>query len=68
MEKMSLHPILSEADIQTLVANYLADPIFDNRRVLVLIPDHTRTAPLPVTADTAGGDVRCDGSNRNKDA
>jgi nickel-dependent lactate racemase len=48
MEKTSLHPILSEADIQTLVAHYLADPIFDNRRVIVLIPDHTRTAPLPV--------------------
>ncbi len=48
MEKTNLHPILSEADIQTLVAQYLADPIFDNRRVIVLIPDHTRTAPLPV--------------------
>ena len=48
MEKTSLHPILPEADVQALVANYLADPIFDNRRVLVLIPDHTRTAPLPV--------------------
>ena len=48
MEKTNLHPILSEADIQTLVAHYLADPIFDNRRVIVLIPDHTRTAPLPV--------------------
>ena len=48
MEKTSLHPILSAEDTQTLVADYLADPIFDNRRVLVLIPDHTRTAPLPV--------------------
>ncbi|MBE9543218.1 MAG: DUF2088 domain-containing protein [Proteobacteria bacterium] len=48
MEKTSLHPILPEADVQALVANYLADPIFDNRRVIVLIPDHTRTAPLPV--------------------
>ncbi len=48
MEKTSLHPILSEADVRALVANYLADRIFDNRRVLVLIPDHTRTAPLPV--------------------
>ena len=46
MEKTSLHPILPEADVQALVANYLADPIFDNRQVLVLIPDHTRTGTL----------------------
>jgi hypothetical protein len=45
-EKTSLHPILPEADVQALVVNYLADPIFDNLRVLVLIPDQTRTAAV----------------------
>ena len=48
VEKTNLHPILSDTATQALVTDYLADPIFNNRRVLVLIPDHTRTAPLPV--------------------
>jgi nickel-dependent lactate racemase len=48
MDKTNLHPILSDAAIQDLVTDYLADSIFNDRRVLVLIPDHTRTAPLPV--------------------
>jgi len=48
VDKTNLHPILSDAATQDLVTDYLADPIFNDRRVLVLIPDHTRTAPLPV--------------------
>ncbi len=48
METPSAHPILSAADVRELVAGSLAEPVYDNRRVLVLIPDHTRTAPLPL--------------------
>lgn len=38
--------LLTEAQIHATLAEALAGR-FDHRRVLVLIPDHTRTAPLP---------------------
>lgn len=38
--------LLTEEQIRETLAGALAGR-FDNRRVLVLIPDHTRTAPLP---------------------
>ncbi|KAF3889777.1 MULTISPECIES: lactate racemase domain-containing protein [Nostocales] len=38
---------LSEEQVSTLVHKALADPKFDRKRILVLIPDGTRTAPIP---------------------
>lgn len=46
MKRTNQQSLLTITNIQNLVAEYLSDPIYDNRRVLVLIPDHTRTAPL----------------------
>jgi nickel-dependent lactate racemase len=38
---------LSEAEIRTLVSEALAQEPLDGKRVLIIIPDRTRTAPLP---------------------
>ncbi len=40
--------ILTEAAVQNLLAQALDDARFDNQRVLVIIPDSTRTAPIPM--------------------
>jgi nickel-dependent lactate racemase len=38
---------LSEAEIRTLVSEALARERLDGKRVLIIIPDRTRTAPIP---------------------
>jgi nickel-dependent lactate racemase len=40
--------LLDEAEIQAILASFLARLPLDGRRVLVIIPDHTRTMPLPL--------------------
>lgn len=39
--------LLSEKDIRRIVSEALAGQELDGARVLVLVPDHTRTAPVP---------------------
>jgi nickel-dependent lactate racemase len=39
---------LQEYEIEAIVASSLSQISLDNKRVLVIIPDHTRTMPLPV--------------------
>jgi nickel-dependent lactate racemase len=39
---------LNESDIRGLMAEALARANLDGKRVLVIIPDHTRTAPIPL--------------------
>ena len=39
---------LSESDIRGLMAEALVQANLDGKRVLVIIPDHTRTAPIPL--------------------
>ncbi len=38
---------LSDQQVSELVHQALADPKLDGQRILVLIPDGTRTAPIP---------------------
>lgn len=40
--------ILSEDRVREIVANGVADARLEGKRVLVIIPDHTRTAPVPL--------------------
>ncbi len=44
----SLHQPLSETEIRAIVAEAFAQRPVDNQRVLVIIPDTTRTAPIPL--------------------
>jgi nickel-dependent lactate racemase len=39
---------LKDSEVEALVASSLAKLPLDDRRVLVIIPDHTRTMPLPL--------------------
>ena len=39
---------LSEREARDLMADALARANLDGKRVLVIIPDHTRTAPIPL--------------------
>ncbi|RCJ19009.1 hypothetical protein A6S26_28015 [Nostoc sp. ATCC 43529] len=39
--------ILADEEVSQLVHQALANPEFDGQRILVLIPDSTRTAPIP---------------------
>lgn len=39
---------LSESEIRELICNALDQEPIDGRRVLIIIPDHTRTAPIPL--------------------
>jgi nickel-dependent lactate racemase len=39
---------LNESDIRDLMAEALGQANLDDKRVLVIIPDHTRTAPIPL--------------------
>ncbi|MFP4057148.1 MAG: lactate racemase domain-containing protein [Candidatus Brocadiia bacterium] len=39
---------LSEADVRQLAAQALEQTDLDGQRVLVIVPDHTRTAPIPL--------------------
>jgi nickel-dependent lactate racemase len=39
---------LSDPDIRELVSGVLADPDFDGKRVIAIVPDLTRTAPIPL--------------------
>jgi len=39
---------LSEAEVRELVSQALAEHDLTGKRVLVIIPDHTRTAPIPL--------------------
>ncbi|MDZ8051351.1 MAG: lactate racemase domain-containing protein [Aulosira sp. ZfuVER01] len=41
------HGTLSDEQVSELVHQALADPQFNGQRILVLIPDGTRTAPIP---------------------
>jgi nickel-dependent lactate racemase len=45
------HIILSNADIDEIVLSAFANTDLDNKRVLVLIPDGTRTMPMPLMFD-----------------
>ena len=40
--------LLKDAEIEAILASGLSKLPLDNRRVLVIIPDHTRTMPLPL--------------------
>jgi nickel-dependent lactate racemase len=42
------HRFLSEREIRDLIAEALAQADLNGKRVLVIIPDHTRTAPIPL--------------------
>jgi len=52
------HRKLSDAEIQTVVRDGIASLAIDGKRVLVIIPDGTRTMPMPrmfdLLAETAG--------------
>jgi hypothetical protein len=39
---------LSEREVHGLTAEALAQADLDGKRVLFIIPDHTRTAPIPL--------------------
>jgi nickel-dependent lactate racemase len=39
---------LSDSGIRKLVSGVLADPDFDGKRVIAIVPDLTRTAPIPL--------------------
>jgi nickel-dependent lactate racemase len=39
---------LDESDVRDLMAEVLSQAGLDGKRVLVIIPDHTRTAPIPL--------------------
>jgi nickel-dependent lactate racemase len=45
-------PVLSDSRISEIVARHCAADEYRNRRVLVIIPDGTRTAPIGVMFDT----------------
>jgi nickel-dependent lactate racemase len=53
---------LAEAEVQALVSQALGGAEFEGKRILVLMPDHTRTCPLPLLfrsiCDTLSGHVR----------
>jgi lactate racemase len=40
--------LLTEAEVRDLMARAFASPDFDGKRVIVIIPDATRTAPMPM--------------------
>ena len=40
--------ILKETEIEAIIASAFSKTPLDNKRVLVIIPDHTRTMPLPI--------------------
>ena len=40
--------ILGEDEVRAIVAEAMASASLDGKRVLVVIPDHTRTAPIPL--------------------
>lgn len=44
--------ILGEDEVRQLVAQAMAGAGLDGKRVLVIIPDHTRTAPIPLMFQT----------------
>nr|BBH89967.1 hypothetical protein KTC_47180 [Thermosporothrix sp. COM3] len=46
--KGSIHQELTETDVQELLAKSFASLPLDGKRVLVIIPDGTRTAPIPL--------------------
>jgi len=44
-------PLLSDDDVRQYVASHLPDADFAGKRVLLIVPDATRTAPLPLLFD-----------------
>src|SRR5579859_7324794 len=46
--KGSITQTLTEEDVRPLLAQAFADVTLDHKRVLVIIPDGTRTAPIPL--------------------
>ncbi|MCL5269292.1 MAG: lactate racemase domain-containing protein [bacterium] len=42
------HELLDETQIESFVVRMAADPVFRRKRVLAIIPDDTRTAPVPL--------------------
>ncbi|VAX36710.1 Novel D-mannonate dehydrogenase [hydrothermal vent metagenome] len=42
---------MTEAAVQKWIATHLPDADFADKKVLLIIPDHTRTAPLPLLFD-----------------
>jgi nickel-dependent lactate racemase len=49
---------LSEADVRQRIAERLDVSDFDGKRVLLIVPDATRTAPLPLLFETVHGVVQ----------
>jgi nickel-dependent lactate racemase len=50
--KGDLNKILTETEIYDLCQEMLADPKFDQKKILAIIPDHSRTAPIDVMFKT----------------
>ena len=50
--------LLSRDTIRRIVETALPFPAVDGRRVLVIVPDGTRTMPMPLMADVLGECVR----------
>lgn len=44
-------PVLSEAEIREWIRAHVPRADFERRRLLLVVPDHTRTAPLPLLFD-----------------
>lgn len=45
-------PILSEDAVREWIRDHVPRAEFERQRVLLIVPDHTRTAPLPLLFDT----------------
>ncbi len=48
---MNPPPLLSDDDVRRLIAENLRESEFSGKRVLLIVPDATRTAPLPLLFD-----------------
>jgi nickel-dependent lactate racemase len=44
-------PILSDDDVREFIRSQIPRAEFERKRVLLIVPDHTRTAPLPLLFD-----------------
>ena len=54
---MSL-PILSDREVRSWISQHVPLDDFRGQRVLLIVPDHTRTAPLPLLFDALFGHLR----------
>ncbi len=44
-------PILSDDNVREFIHSRIPRAEFERQRVLLIVPDHTRTAPLPLLFD-----------------